>query len=190
MRVIAGTARSIPLLAPPGQATRPTTDKIKETLFNILHFDVRDCLFADLFAGSGGIGIEALSRGAARAVFADTSGAAIACIERNLQKCRFADRAHVIRGNAEGALLQMHKDLSYGETRIFFLDPPYGKGLEYPVLKKISESGMLRPGDLAIVEALKEEDASRVAEYGLEIFREKEYRIQKHMFIRKKEETA
>ncbi len=67
MRVIAGTARSLPLKTPPGSETRPTTDRIKETLFNILQADIPGCVFADLFSGSGGIGIEALSRGAAKA---------------------------------------------------------------------------------------------------------------------------
>ena len=84
MRVIAGTARSLPLKTPPGSETRPTTDRIKETLFNILQADIPGCVFADLFSGSGGIGIEALSRGAAKAYFVDYSPAAISCIQQNL----------------------------------------------------------------------------------------------------------
>ena len=85
MRVIAGTARSLVLKTPEGTNTRPTTDRIKETLFNILQTDVPGAVFVDLFAGSGGIGIEALSRGAKKAYFVDTDKTAIGCIEYNLK---------------------------------------------------------------------------------------------------------
>ena len=84
MRVIAGSARSLPLKAPAGLDTRPTTDRIKETLFNMLQQFVPGAVFVDLFAGSGAIGIEALSRGAAKAYFADNSPKAIQCISENL----------------------------------------------------------------------------------------------------------
>ena len=79
MRIIAGTARSLPLKSVPGTQTRPTTDRIKETLFNMLQEDIPGCAFLDLFAGSGQIGLEALSRGADRAVFADSGKKAAAC---------------------------------------------------------------------------------------------------------------
>ena len=84
MRVIAGTARSLPLKTPEGMDTRPTTDRIKETLFNMLQTDIPDCVFVDIFSGSGGIGIEALSRGARKAYFIENAPKAIACIEQNL----------------------------------------------------------------------------------------------------------
>ena len=95
MRVIAGTARRLPLVTPKGMETRPTTDRIKETLFNILQNDLPGCHFLDLFAGSGAIGIEALSRGAAKAVFVDNSKEALSCIRQNLEKTHLADRAIV-----------------------------------------------------------------------------------------------
>ena len=104
MRVIAGTARSIPLKAPAGMDTRPTTDKIKETLFNILQFDVQGALFVDLFAGSGAIGIEALSRGAEKALFIDSARAAADVIRENVRKCRFEDRAKILRADASLAV--------------------------------------------------------------------------------------
>ena len=84
MRVIAGTARSMPLKAAEGNNTRPTTDRIKETLFNILQADIPGCRFLDLYSGSGAIGIEALSRGARQAVFVENSRPAIAVIKDNL----------------------------------------------------------------------------------------------------------
>ena len=86
MRVIAGTARRMLLKTPAGEETRPTQDIIKETLFNIIQFELEGCVFADICAGSGGIGIEALSRGAARAYFVENGRAAIACIQENLHK--------------------------------------------------------------------------------------------------------
>ena len=84
MRVIAGTARSLPLKTPAGMDTRPTSDRIKETLFNVLQGDLCDWVFVDLFAGSGGIGIEALSRGARKAYFVDNAPSAINCVMENL----------------------------------------------------------------------------------------------------------
>ena len=93
MRVIAGTARSLKLVTPEGTDTRPTTDRIKETLFNMLQFDLQDASFLDLFAGSGAIGIEALSRGASYACFVDSSTKAEECIKSNLTHTKFIDKA-------------------------------------------------------------------------------------------------
>ena len=96
MRVIAGTARSMPLRSIEGLETRPTQDRIKETLFNVIQADVPGAKFLDLFAGSGAIGIEALSRGAASAVFVENSKAAAACIKQNLAFTKLADNATVM----------------------------------------------------------------------------------------------
>ena len=89
MRIIAGTARSMPLKTIEGKDTRPTTDRIKETLFNILQMDVPGAVFLDLFAGSGGIGLEAVSRGAKKAVFVENSKKAAACIQENIRFTKF-----------------------------------------------------------------------------------------------------
>ena len=99
MRVIAGTARSLPLKTPASMDTRPTTDRIKETLFNMIQMDIPGCIFADFFAGSGGIGIEALSRGAEHSYFIENNPKAISCIQDNLQFTKFADRATLIKGD-------------------------------------------------------------------------------------------
>ena len=93
MRVIAGTARRLLLKTPEGMDTRPTTDRIKETLFNMIQGDIPGSIFVDLFSGSGGIGIEALSRGARHAYFAENAKDAIACIQANLSTTRFEDKA-------------------------------------------------------------------------------------------------
>ena len=84
MRIIAGTARSLPLKTPEGMDTRPTTDRIKETLFNMIQAEIPDCVFYDFYAGSGGIGIEALSRGARHAYFVENGKQALECIKKNL----------------------------------------------------------------------------------------------------------
>ena len=96
MRVIAGKARRLQLVSPEGRDTRPTTDRIKETLFNILQDEVPGCNFLDLFSGSGGIGIEALSRGAREAVFVEFGKEALACIRANLNKTRLVDQAMIL----------------------------------------------------------------------------------------------
>ena len=105
MRVIAGTARSIPLKTPKGDKTRPTIDKHKETLFNCLSDRLYDCIFVDLFSGSGGIGIEALSRGAKKAYFVENDKEALGCIRENLKKTRLEENAVVIPSDAKTALM-------------------------------------------------------------------------------------
>ena len=96
MRVIAGSARSLKLVTIDSMDTRPTTDRIKETLFNMLSNDIPGCRFLDVFSGSGAIGIEALSRGAAMAVFVENSRKAVECINKNLAFTKLADRAQVL----------------------------------------------------------------------------------------------
>ena len=109
MRVIAGTARSLPLKTPAGMDTRPTTDRIKETLFNVLQGDLRDCVFVDLFAGSGGVGIEALSRGARKAYFVDNAPSSINCVMENLLFTKMADKAVVLKQDVLAALHQIYE---------------------------------------------------------------------------------
>ena len=105
MRVIAGAAKGHNLQTIEGLATRPTTDRIKETLFNIIAFDLPECSFLDLFAGSGGIGIEALSRGADEAVFVDAAAECQAVIEANLKHTKLQDRARVMKTDVLTAAL-------------------------------------------------------------------------------------
>ena len=104
MRVIAGTRKSLPLKTVPGMNTRPTTDRIKETLFNMLQPYLPGCRFLDLFAGSGAIGIEALSRGAAEAVFVEQNRRAAECIRENLSFTRLAEQAQVLQTDARAAV--------------------------------------------------------------------------------------
>ena len=109
MRVIAGTARSLPLKCPPGLDIRPTTDKIKETLFNILQADIPGSVFMDLFSGSGAIGIEAISRGAKKAYFVENAASAIACIQDNLHFTKFTEKAVLLKQDVIDALGNIHE---------------------------------------------------------------------------------
>lgn len=180
MRVIAGKARSIPLKTVEGQDTRPTTDRIKETLFNMLQNELADCLFVDLFSGSGAIGIEALSRGARKAVFVEKAPAAIACIKENLKKTRLEDEALVIASDAVSAIFRMEG----GEPADFiFMDPPYGQDLERSVLDALKNSTLVDEYTTIIVEAALDADLSYAEDEGYEIIRQKKYKTNKHVFL-------
>ena len=132
MRVIAGKARRLPLKTVPGMDTRPTTDRIKETLFNILQPELADCRFLDLFSGSGGIGIEAISRGASEAVFVEKNPKACRCIRENLSFTKLEEHGKLLNMDVFQALRSMedtliiieadlHTDFSYLEEEGFIL---------------------------------------------------------------------
>ena len=148
MRVIAGTARSLPLKTIPGLQTRPTADRIKETLFNILNPCLEDASFLDLFAGSGQIGIEALSRGAKRAVFADNSRACCDVIRANLSFTHLNEKAEVFQADALSVLTLLE---ARGEQfDLIFMDPPYASAGVENVLRKLSNSSLLHTDTLVI----------------------------------------
>ncbi len=128
MRVITGTARGRVLKTLPGEATRPTTDKVKEAVFSAIQFDIEGRRVLDLFAGSGQMGIEALSRGASRAVFVDASKDAAAVVKDNLQKTDLFSKATVICRRAEDFIKTTE------QFDLVFLDPPYGLNLLPSVL--------------------------------------------------------
>ena len=134
MRVIAGSRRSLPLKSVPGSDTRPTTDRIKETLFNMLQPQIEGVRFLDLFAGSGQMAIEALSRGARRATLVDADQRAITCIRQNVKSCGFADQATVLKSDAV-SFLQRTTEL----FDIAFLDPPYRHEILQQILPILAE---------------------------------------------------
>ncbi len=181
MRVIAGTARSLPLKTPEGMDTRPTTDRIKETLFNILQPYLMDCVFIDLFSGSGGIGIEALSRGAKHAYFIENDKNAFTCIQSNVVFTRLEEKATILKQDVFSALSMIHEK----EADIIFLDPPYEKGYERKVLAILAEKPYVTENTWIIVEAKLWEDFSFASDLGFEIEREKKYKTNKHVFLRK-----
>ena len=132
MRVIAGDKKGRRLATPEGLETRPTTDKVKEALFSIIQFDLPGASFLDLFAGSGQIGIEALSRGAERAVFVDSGKKACSVIKENLTAVEYVRKSEVHQKNVEDYL-----SLCGEKFDIVFMDPPYEMGLIRPVFEKV-----------------------------------------------------
>ena len=182
MRVIAGGARSLRLKTLDGMDTRPTTDRIKETLFNIISPSIFDSIFLDLFSGSGGIGIEALSRGAKEAVFVENNPKAMACIKENLKFTRLASRAMTVTTDVMDALYRLEGDKIFD---FIFMDPPYDRGLERKVLEYLSDSRLVYEDTVIIVEASRDTDFSYVDDLGLTVIREKMYKTNKHVFIEK-----
>ena len=182
MRVIAGSARRLQLKTLDGIDTRPTTDRIKETLFNMIAPYIYDCMFLDLFSGSGGIGIEALSRGAREAVFVEKNPKAMACIKENLKFTKLENKAVTWNRDVMTALYQME------EKKVFdyiFMDPPYNQELERGVLEYLSGSGLVYEDTVIIVEASRETDFSYVDELGFTLLKEKVYKTNKHVFMEK-----
>ena len=182
MRVIAGTARSMPLKTIRGMDTRPTTDKIKETLFNILQTDVCGCRFLDLFSGSGAIAIEALSRGAAHAVLVEQNGKAAECIRENLIFTRTADRAEVYRCDVLTALRRLEGQKPFD---IIFMDPPYHQELEHQVLASLADSSLADEYTVIGVEASLETDFSLLQGLGYHAYKYRKYKTNQHVFLQK-----
>lgn len=183
MRVIAGKARRLLLKTIDGLDTRPTTDRIKETLFNILQPWIPGSIFMDLCSGSGAIGIEAISRGAKRAWFVENGAKAVKCIQENLHFTKFEDRAVVLRQDVVSALSGIHEK----EADVIFMDAPYDAGLEEPVLETLSRMPYVTQETLIVFEAERDRDFSFAQDCGFEVTREKIYKTNKHVFMRKRE---
>ncbi len=182
MRVIAGKARRLQLKAMEGLNTRPTTDRIKETLFNMISFDIEGSYFLDLFSGSGAIGIEALSRGAKKAVFVENNKQALACIKDNLRHTKLADDAEVISRDVQVAISQL--DVQGQKFDYIFMDPPYGKLLEKEVILSLADTGLYHEDTWIIVEAdLATDISSYIEETPFYIRKEKIYKTNKHIFL-------
>ena len=139
MRVIAGTAKGKPLQTIEGNdITRPTLDKVKEAIFGSIQFRLEDAVVIDLFAGSGALGIEALSRGASRAYFVDDSVKALRAIKKNVESCGFSDRAVIMNADFRAAIERI------GERADFvFLDPPYRSGYYEEAISLLREKGLI-----------------------------------------------
>lgn len=182
MRVIAGKAKRLQLKTPKGMDTRPTTDRIKETLFNMIQDELYDIRFLDLFAGSGGIGIEALSRGAREAVFVEQSREACSIIRENLMFTHLEEQAKVLGQNVLTAFAQLRSGDGF---EVAFMDPPYGKGLELQVLQNKDFYSILVDKALVIVEADLETVLLEDEIPGFRILKEKIYKTNKHIFLEK-----
>jgi 16S rRNA (guanine(966)-N(2))-methyltransferase RsmD len=143
LRVIGGSAKGRRLRVPPGWDVRPTQDRIRESLFSILGDTVEGCAVMDAFAGSGALGIEALSRGARCAVFCDEKPECIRVVQENLKKCQLADRAMVFRARVPEGLPRVRKALA-GPCDLVFVDPPYGVERKEKILEEFRRFALLK----------------------------------------------
>ena len=182
LRVISGKAGRLRLITPDGLDVRPTTDRIKETLFNIISPYLFECDFLDLFSGSGGIGIEALSRGASNCVFVDNYKESVRCINQNLETTHLKDQAQVLNADAVSSVSRLYT--SGNRFDIIFLDPPYNKELEKQIIEQLQIYPLLKEDGMIIVEASSDTDMSYAEKLGFEIVREKKYGSNKHVFLK------
>lgn len=172
MRVISGKKRGAKLVAPEGLQTRPTTDRIKETLFNIINFDLPGCSFLDLFSGSGAIGIEALSRGSKEVMFVENGKEALSCIKENLEKTKLKDQSVICAMDVAGALQKL---VQQGKKfDIIFMDPPYALASIDSLLTYIAQHDLLEKDGYIIVEQGTDRKLTTIE--GLQLIKEKEYK--------------
>ena len=158
MRIITGAARGTNLLTPEGLDTRPTPSKVKEALFSSIQFDIEGRSVLDLFAGSGGLGLEALSRGAVRATFVDNSAEAISVITKNAQKTHLYEKSNIIRSDYASYLRS-----SSGGFGLIFLDPPYASGFLNDALKLIADRKLAIINSITVCET--ENDIDDLPDY-------------------------
>jgi 16S rRNA (guanine966-N2)-methyltransferase len=152
MRIDAGSHRGVKLAAPEGDDTRPTSDRARQAVFNILahtYDAIRDAKVLDVFAGSGALGLEAVSRGAERASFIESNRGAADCIKQNIAACRAQARASLFVADA---LRPPRVSGAWGPCSLVFLDPPYGKGLIPPTLVALEENGWIAAEALIVAE--------------------------------------
>ena len=155
LRIISGSLKGRRLAAVRGQQTRPTADRVRESLFSILGQRASQTAVLDLFAGTGALGLEALSRGATQAVFVDKADQAVAVLQKNIQHCNVQDRTRIIRWDIEKNLncLKIFPQV-FG---LVFMDPPYGQRLIKPALRHLSACGCMASGALLVIETSKVE---------------------------------
>lgn len=168
MRVITGSARGMRLATPEGKDVRPTSDKVKEGIFNALQFDIEGRRILDLFAGSGQLSIEALSRGAKNAVLVDSSSVSVKVAKKNIENCGFSDKANVIQSDYASYCAMSRETFD-----IAFLDPPYNEGLLDSAIKAVltlmSDYGLIvceHPPEVKLVESIGGFNIFKTYRYG------------------------
>lgn len=186
MRVIAGSRRHLILKTISGLGIRPTTDRTKETLFNIMNPYLQGCSFLDLFSGSGAIGIEALSRGAADVIMVEQSKEALDCIQDNLTTTKLTKEAKVMAMDVLVAITRLESEKKSFD--IIFMDPPYQQEWEKRVLERLQHSSLVTEDTWIVVEASLNTEFEYLSDYGFEMFKEKRYKNNKHVFIQLKQE--
>ena len=184
MRVISGTAKGKKLHSQDSIETRPTLDRVKEAIFNIIQFNVKDAQILDLFSGSGALAIECLSRGAKHAVLCDNSYKAIQVIKNNLQETRLIDKAEVLNKDYLDVLNYEYKEKKSFD--IIFLDPPYKSNLVIESINNIINYELLKNDGIIIVETDDKEKIDEIKQLKkIEVYDERKYGTVLVIFIRK-----
>ncbi len=155
MRIISGQQKGHRISSGKSARIRPTSDRVRESIFNVLREEVAAKEILDLFAGAGGLGLEALSRGARSVTFVDASSQSVNLLRKNLEKLKVKDRSSVIRQDGLKALHKLRQSFD-----VVFADPPYGKGFVQRVVDSVAQSGVLRHGGILVLEHHKKETFS------------------------------
>lgn len=182
MRIISGNLRGRKLMDLPGNDIRPTSDRVREAVFNILGQKLRDARVLDLFAGTGALGLEALSRGAAHAVFVDGAASSCGIIQKNIDRCHMDQQATLIHHDIMG--LPFPHTLADTPFDLIFMDPPYDKGYIETTLAKAGFIDLLTPDGIIITEQSFKNPLTKVSN-GLDIYRQKKYSKTFISFLRK-----
>ena len=174
MRIITGTARGKVLKTLEGEATRPTAEKVKEAVFSAIQFEIEGRSFLDLFAGSGQMGLEALSRGASGATFIDASQDAIAIVKENAKKTGFFEKSHFLASDYRNYI---RKAAGRDAFDIIFIDPPYAEKCAGEAIERILKAGLAKNGALFIAESEEEDvfEAREELKDRFEVIKHKKY---------------
>jgi 16S rRNA (guanine966-N2)-methyltransferase len=154
MRITGGKSKGRHLSSLKGRSVRPTSDKVREAIFNLIGQDITGLKVLDLFAGTGSLGIEALSRGAVFSLFIDYSRLSVKVIQKNLILCDYKNSGFILKKDLRNGLPTGHPMFKEGFDLVF-IDPPYGKDLIHPVLKELSNGEILVPTAIVVTESFK-----------------------------------
>jgi len=172
MRIITGTSRGTRLESLPGDDTKPTSERVKEAIFSSLQFEVQGRRVLDLFAGSGQMGLEALSRGAESCMFIDASREAMAYIKKNAEKTRLFDRSRFLVSD-----FRTYIGKATGQFDLVFIDPPYALGVAGDAVRRLIEKDLLLPGAILVTESGNEDIFGGELPKGLQLVRSARYSI-------------
>jgi 16S rRNA (guanine966-N2)-methyltransferase len=182
VRVISGNLKGKKLFSIKGLSLRPTSDRVREAIFDILQNEIAGKRILDLFAGTGALGIEALSRGASSAVFVENSPKSLSALQRNLTECRLQGISSVLNQEIAGGIGFLERQEATFE--LIFLDPPYGKGLARKTLEALAESPVVTPETLMVAEHSPDEDLEAIPH--LEMVDQRKYGGTRVSFLRRK----
>lgn len=183
MRIISGKARGTKLYTLDGENTRPTLDRVKESLFNIIQSKINDCIFLDLFSGSGAIGLEAASRGAKKVILCDSSKEAIQIIKRNIEKTHTEEQIELYHTSSQELLENKIKE----KVDIVYIDPPYKTNLVFESVKIILDKKIINKNSIMIIETDEVERViSQVRNLKIEIIDQRRYGRAHLIFLKEK----